>query len=131
MKNSVCAARLLEPSTDLEGKVLTGEFELDGQKFKCLDGGPVFKFNESVSFFVECEDQVEVDYFFEKLSAVPESEICGWVKDKFGFSWQIIPKRLIELMGDKDRKKAHQVVNAMLKMKKIDIAELEKAAEQR
>ena len=112
---------------EMEGKVLTGVFELDGQAFMCLDGGPIFKFNESFSFYVECEDQAEVDYFFEKLSAVPESEICGWLKDKFGFSWQIIPKRLKELMGDEDREKAKRVTNAMLKMKKIDIAKLEEA----
>lgn len=116
------------PDADkMEGKVLTGEFELDGQKFMCLDGGPIFKFNESVSLFVECEDQAEVDYFFEKLSAVPESEICGWVKDKYGFSWQITPKVLSEFMADKDREKAKRVTNAMLKMKKIIIADLQKA----
>ncbi len=113
---------------EMEGKVLTGEFELAGQKFMCLDGGPIFKFNESVSFFVECEDQDEVDYFWGKLSAVPESEICGWLKDKFGLSWQIIPKRMMELLGDKDKEKSHRVANAMLKMKKINIKDLEKAS---
>jgi predicted 3-demethylubiquinone-9 3-methyltransferase (glyoxalase superfamily) len=76
----------------MEGKVLTGIFELEGQRYMCLDGGPIFKFNESVSFYVECQDQEEVDYFWSKLSAVPESEQCGWCKDKFGLSWQIIPK---------------------------------------
>jgi predicted 3-demethylubiquinone-9 3-methyltransferase (glyoxalase superfamily) len=109
---------------EMEGKVLTGEFELTGQKFMCLDGGPIFKFNESVSFFVECEDQDEVDYFWGKLSAVPESEQCGWLKDKFGLSWQIIPKIMMELLGDKDKEKSHRVANAMLKMKKIDIEKL-------
>jgi predicted 3-demethylubiquinone-9 3-methyltransferase (glyoxalase superfamily) len=113
----------------MEGKVLTGVFELNGQKFMCLDGGPIFKFTEALSLYVECEDQEEVDYFFAKLSAVPESEVCGWLKDKFGLSWQIIPKRMMELMGDKDREKAHRVTNAMLKMKKIDIAKLEEAYE--
>lgn len=112
---------------EMEGKVLTGEFELAGQKFMCLDGGPFFKFNEAVSLFVECNDQKEVDYFWSKLSHVPESEQCGWVKDKFGVSWQIIPKRMMELLGDKDRTKSHRVANAMLKMKKIVIADLEKA----
>lgn len=112
---------------EMEGKVLTGVFELDGQKFMCLDGGPVFKFNEAVSFYIECEDQKEQDYFWKKLSAVPESEICGWLKDKFGFSWQIIPKRMTELLADKDREKAHRVMNAMLKMNKIDVAKLEEA----
>lgn len=114
---------------EMEGKVITAEFELEGQKFMCLDGGPIFKFNESISLFVECEDQEEVDYFWAKLSAVPESEQCGWVKDKFGLSWQITPKRLMELISDPDKEKSHRVANAMLKMKKIVIADLEKAAE--
>src|SRR5574341_363524 len=114
---------------EMEGKVITGEFELAGQKFMCLDGGPIFRFNESVSFFVECQDQKEVDYFWGKLSAVPESEQCGWLKDKFGLSWQIIPKRMMELLGDKDKEKSHRVANAMLQMKKIVIADLEKAYE--
>ncbi len=92
-----------------------------------LDGGPVFSFTEAVSLYVECEDQEEVDYFWERLSAVPESEQCGWLKDKFGLSWQIIPKQLAELAGDKDPVKAKRVVNAMLRMKKIIIADLEKA----
>ncbi len=112
---------------EMEGKVLTGEFELAGQKFMCLDGGPFFKFNEAVSLFVECDDQKEVDYFWSKLSHVPDSEQCGWLKDKFGVSWQIIPKRMMELLGDKDKDKSHRVANAMLKMKKIVIADLEKA----
>ena len=92
-----------------------------------LDGGSIFKFNESTSFYVECEDQNEVDYFWNKLSAVPESEQCGWLKDKFGLSWQIIPKQLGELMGDPDPVKAKRVVNAMLKMHKIIVADLQKA----
>lgn len=117
------------PNNDqMLGKVLTAEFELAGQKFQALDGGPIFKFNESISMLVEVADQEELDYFWERLSAVPESEQCGWCKDKFGLSWQIIPKRLGELAGDKDKQKAHRVVNAMLEMKKLDISELEKAA---
>ena len=111
----------------MEGKVLTAIFELNGQRFMALDGGPVFKFNESISFYVECADQAEVDYFFEKLSAVPESEVCGWLKDRFGLSWQIIPKQLGELLGSSDRKKALAATNAMLKMQKIVIADLQKA----
>ena len=114
-------------AAEMEGKVITAEFELNGQKFMCLDGGPIFKFNESVSFYLKCEDQKEVDYFWEKLSAVDESEQCGWLKDKFGLSWQIIPKRLEELAGNKDPVKSKAVVNAMLKMKKIVVADLEKA----
>jgi predicted 3-demethylubiquinone-9 3-methyltransferase (glyoxalase superfamily) len=109
------------------GKVLTAIFELNGQRFMALDGGPIFKFNEAISFEIECKDQAEVDYFWEKLSAVPESEQCGWVKDKFGLSWQIIPKRLSELLADSDKEKAHRVMNAMLEMKKISVPDLEKA----
>lgn len=111
----------------MEGKVLTAIFELAGQKFMALDGGPVFNFNEAISLYVECADQDEVDYFSQKLSAVPESEICGWIKDKYGLSWQIIPKQLGELLTDPDKEKSHRVMNAMLKMKKIVIADLENA----
>ena len=116
------------PMKGMEGKVLTAVFELNGQRFMALDGGPLFKFNESVSFYVECEDQEEVDYFWEKLSAVPESEQCGWLKDKYGLSWQVIPKQLGELMADKDQEKAGRVIQAMLQMKKIIIKDLEAAA---
>ncbi len=112
---------------DMTGKVLTAIFELNGQRFMALDGGPIFKFNEAVSFYVECEDQQEVDYFWGKLSAVPESEQCGWLKDKYGLSWQIIPKQMGKLLSDPNRKKALAAVNAMLKMKKIVIADLQKA----
>ncbi len=112
---------------DMLGKVLTAIFELNGQRFMALDGGPVFKFNEAVSFYVECEDQAEVDYFWERLSAVPDSEQCGWLKDKFGLSWQIIPRQLGELLGAPNKKKSLAATNAMLKMKKIVIADLQKA----
>lgn len=115
------------PMKDMEGKVLTVIFELDGQRFMALDGGPIFKFTEAVSFYVECADQEEVDYFWEKFSAVPESEQCGWLKDKYGLSWQIIPKQLGELMSDHDKAKAGRVMDAMLQMKKIDIKKLEDA----
>ncbi len=114
----------------LEGRVITGIFELAGQRFMALDGGPIFKVNEATSFYVECQDQKEVDYFWNKLSAVPESEQCGWCKDKYGLSWQIIPKQLGELMGDPDPVKSKRVINAMLKMHKIDIAALERAYNQ-
>lgn len=113
----------------MSGKVINGEFELDGVKFTCLDGGPTFKFNEAVSFIVDCADQEEVDYYWEKLSAVPESEQCGWCKDKFGVSWQIIPKRLGELLNDPDAERASRAMQAMMKMHKIDVAELERAAD--
>ena len=114
-------------AAEMEGKVLTAEFELDGQKFQALDGGPIFKFNESVSLLVDCRDQEEVDYFWSKLSAVKESEQCGWCKDKFGLSWQIIPTRLGELLADPSREKAHRVANVMLQMHKIVIKDLEEA----
>lgn len=112
---------------DMLGKVINGVFELEGQRFICLDGGPIFKFNESVSMFVECDGQEEINYFYDKLSAVPESEICGWLKDKYGLSWQIIPKQMMVLLGDSNKKKALAATNAMLKMHKIVIADLQKA----
>jgi predicted 3-demethylubiquinone-9 3-methyltransferase (glyoxalase superfamily) len=100
---------------------------LEGQEFRALDGGPIFKFNESISLYVDCVDQEEVDYLWEKLSTVPESEQCGWCKDKFGVSWQIIPRKLGELMSDPDKEKSGRVISAMLQMKKIDVAGLQKA----
>ena len=111
----------------MEGRVITAIFELDGQRFMALDGGPIFTFNEAVSFYVECEDQAEVDYFWERLSAVPEAEQCGWLKDRFGLSWQIVPRRLGELLTSPDRKKALAAMNTMLQMKKIEIADVQKA----
>ena len=86
------------PMVGMDGKVLAGIFELDGQRFMALDGGPVFKFNEAVSLVVNCKDQDEIDYFWEKLSAVPGAEQCGWLKDKFGLSWQIVPENMGELI---------------------------------
>lgn len=109
------------------GRVLTAVFELNGQRFIALDGGPIFKFTEAISLSVECEDQAETDYFWERLSAVPEAEQCGWVKDKFGLSWQIVPKDLGGLVSGPDKTKALAAMNAMLKMKKIDIAEVQRA----
>ena len=114
----------------MEGKVITGIFELAGQRFMALDGGPIFNFTEATSFYVECEDQKEVDYFWNKLSAVPEAEQCGWLKDKYGLSWQIIPKQLGELLGDPDPVIAQRVMLAMLQMKKIDIQKLKDARNQ-
>jgi predicted 3-demethylubiquinone-9 3-methyltransferase (glyoxalase superfamily) len=114
-----------------EGSVMTVEFELNGQRFTGLNGGPIFKFTEAVSFQVECEDQAEVDHFWNGLIADGGKESqCGWLKDKFGLSWQIIPKALPKLMGDKDPKKSQAVMKAMLKMKKIIIEDLEKAHQQ-
>ena len=117
------------PVKGMEGKILTAIFELNEQRFMALDGGPLFKFTEATSFDVECADQEEVDYFWEKLSAVPEAEQCGWLKDKYGLSWQIIPKRMGELLSEQDKIKARRVMDAMLKMKKIIIKDLEKAYE--
>jgi predicted 3-demethylubiquinone-9 3-methyltransferase (glyoxalase superfamily) len=110
------------------GSVLTIEFEIEGQKFVALNGGPQFQFNESVSFVVNCEAQKEVDYYWEKLIADGGQEsACGWLKDKFGVSWQITPTVLIDMLHDKDAEKAECVMHAMLQMKKIDIAELKAA----
>jgi predicted 3-demethylubiquinone-9 3-methyltransferase (glyoxalase superfamily) len=110
------------------GSVLTIEFEIEGQKFTALNGGPQFKFNESVSFVVYCETQDEVDYFWQKLTADGgrESE-CGWLRDKFGLSWQVTPTVLIEMLHDKDPKKSERVMNAMMRMQKIDISKLKAA----
>lgn len=102
-------------------------FELEGQQLIALNGGPEYTFTEAISLFVNCETQDEVDYFWEKLSADPATEQCGWLKDKYGISWQIIPKILGQLLGDKDPVKAKRVMDAMLKMKKIDVLGLQKA----
>ena len=110
------------------GSVLTVEFEMEGQKFVALNGGPLFKFNESISFVVNCETQEEVDYFWEKLTADGGQESqCGWLKDKFGLSWQVVPTVLIDMLHDKDSKKSERVTAAMLQMKKIDINKLKEA----
>ena len=115
-----------------KGSVMTVSFELAGQEFTALNGGPHFKFTEAVSFVVDCASQEEVDAYWEKLSAGgdPKSQQCGWLKDKFGLSWQIVPSILPELLQSDDPKKAEQVMQAMLQMKKIDIAALKKAAAQ-
>ena len=98
-----------------------------GQKFSGLNGGPYFKFNEAVSFTIPCENQAEVDRYWKALSAVPEAEQCGWVKDRFGLSWQIVPTMLYRLLADPDRTRAGRVMEVMLKMKKLDIAALQRA----
>jgi predicted 3-demethylubiquinone-9 3-methyltransferase (glyoxalase superfamily) len=112
-----------------EGEVLVVEFTLAGTKFTGLNGGPYFKFNEAVSFQINCADQAEVDRLWGALSAVPESEQCGWVKDRFGLSWQIVPRLLIEYMADPDPAKARRVMEAMMEMKRIDIARIRRAYE--
>ncbi len=109
--------------------VMTVDFELDGKPFVALNGGPEFTFNEAVSFQVFCESQDEIDHYWTKLSEGGEEGPCGWLKDRFGLSWQIVPKRLMELLSDPDRERSQRAMAAMLEMKKLDIAELERAAE--
>ncbi len=117
------------PMKGMEGKVLTGVFELQGQRFMALDGGPLFKFTEALSLFVECETQEEVDYFWQKLGegGDPAAQQCGWLKDRYGLSWQIIPRALPKYLGDPDPEKSGRAMRAMLQMKKIDIEELKRA----
>jgi predicted 3-demethylubiquinone-9 3-methyltransferase (glyoxalase superfamily) len=110
-----------------KGSVMTVAFVLEGQEFTALNGGPLFKFTEAVSFVVNCETQDEVDHFWEKLSAGGQQVQCGWLKDRFGVSWQVVPTVLIEMLHDKDPEKSRRVMSAMLKMKKIDIAGLRNA----
>ena len=112
-----------------QGKVMSVQFELEGQKFMGLNAGPMFTFNEAVSFFVGCESQQEIDELWEKLtSGGGEPSRCGWLKDKFGLSWQIVPNTLGQMLSDKDAARAGRVMQAMLAMKRIVIADLEKAA---
>ena len=116
-----------------EGTVMTVEFEIEGQKFLGLNGGPIFKFNEAVSFQVNCETQEEVDYFWSKLSEGGDknAQQCGWLKDKYGASWQIVPIILIKMLKDKDSEKSQKVMKAMLQMHKLDISTLKKAYEEK
>ena len=115
-----------------KGSVMTASFSLDGQNFTALNGGPIFKFNESISFVVNCNGQEEVDYYWEKLLAGGGKESqCGWLKDRFGLSWQIVPDVLGQLLGDKNAAKAARAMQAMLKMQKIDIQKLQDAANQK
>lgn len=110
------------------GKVLTVDFELDGQKFTSINGGPVFQFSEAVSMVIDCKDQAEVDYYWDALLAGGgQPSQCGWLKDKFGFSWQVTPVELYDLVNDPDPAKAKRATEAMLKMVKLDIGELKKA----
>jgi predicted 3-demethylubiquinone-9 3-methyltransferase (glyoxalase superfamily) len=111
-----------------EGMVMTVSFELDGQSFVALNGGPDFTFNEAISFEVDCDTQEEVDTYWSKLSDGGEEGPCGWLKDRFGVSWQIVPRILMELLADPDRDKSQRVMQAMMSMKKIEIEPLERAA---
>ena len=112
-----------------EGSVMTVEFELDGQTFTALNGGPIFKLNEAISLQVDCATQEEVDYYWEKLSegGDEKAQQCGWLKDKYGLSWQIVPRVLVEMLNDPDAKKSQRVMGALLKMKKIEIETLKRA----
>ena len=121
-------SKVLNISRGPDGRAFIVSFELDGQEFMALNAGPEFKFNESISMYVDCEDQAEVDYLWEALTAEGgEESMCGWLKDKYGLSWQIIPKQLGELLGDPDPDKSKRVREAMLKMQKIIVADLRKA----
>lgn len=129
-KNSkvVSVNRLPEGTPGPAGKVITGTFVIENQEFMALNGGPAFKFTEAISFFVNCEDQTEVNYLWDALTADGGQESqCGWLKDKFGLSWQVIPKALGELMGDSNPKKSQAVMQAMLKMNRIEVDKLQEA----
>lgn len=132
-KNSkiLSMTRYSEAGPGPQGSVMTIKFQLDGQEFVALNGGPVFKFTEAISFVVNCEMQEEVDEYWEKLADEGEEVQCGWLKDKYGMSWQIIPTTLVQLLSDPDSAKAQSVMQAMLQMKKIDIAGLKNAYEQK
>ncbi len=131
-KNSKITAvsRYGENTPGEAGTVRTVAFQLEGQEFTALNGGPVFKFTEAISFFVHCETQEEVDFLWEKLSEGGEVQQCGWLRDRYGVTWQIVPNILMELMSDPDPVKANRVTQAMLKMVKLDIAALKQAYEQ-
>ena len=121
-------SKIVSESITPDGKYMLGTFQIEGQEYFVINGGPAFKFTEAISLFVNCKDQEEVDYLWENLtSGGGEESQCGWLKDKFGLSWQIIPETLTKLMGDKNAKKAKAVMDAMLKMKKIDVKSLQDA----
>lgn len=126
----VNVARYTEAGPREAGMVMTVEFELDGQRFVGINGGPQFKFDEAVSFAIECETQEEVDYYWERLSENGEEGPCGWVKDRFGLSWQVVPTGMDELFSDPDPQRAERAMKAMLGMRKLDIAALRRAADE-
>ena len=113
-----------------EGTVMTAEFQVEGQDFVALNGGPIFTFTPAISFVINCESQEDVDHYWDKLSEGGEQIECGWLKDKFGVSWQVVPTILVELINDPDPMKSQRVMAAMLQMKKLDIAGLKRAYEQ-
>jgi len=122
-------SRYGEAGPGAAGSVMTVEFDLDGQRFVALNGGPEFRFTEAVSFQIDCKSQEEVDHYWEALSEGGEKGPCGWLKDRFGLSWQVVPDALPRLLTDPDREKSQRVMAAMMKMGKLEIAELERAAE--
>ena len=128
-------ARYVDEGQDIHGKpagsVMVVEFELEGQKFAALNGGPQFKFDEAISFQIHCKDQDEVDYFWDTLTDGGEEGPCGWLKDKFGLSWQVVPTTLIDMVSDRDPAKVQRVTKAFLQMKKFDISALQRAYEGR
>jgi predicted 3-demethylubiquinone-9 3-methyltransferase (glyoxalase superfamily) len=111
------------------GSVMAVEFEIEGQKFVGLNGGPQFKFDEAISFQIHCKDQAEIDYYWERLTAGGREVACGWLKDRFGLSWQVVPTRLFEFLSSGDARKTERVTNAFMKMTKFDIAELQRVFE--
>lgn len=112
-----------------EGTVMTVGFTLDGQEFTAINGGPIFTFSEAISFVIDCKDQEEVDYYWDKLVSGGEESQCGWLKDRYGLSWQVVPRAMGEMMSDKDPKKSERVMQAMLTMKKLDVERLKQAYE--
>ena len=123
----VPTARYPEGAPGPAGEIMTVEYELDGQRYVHINGGPQFTFSEAVSFQITCADQAEVDHYWEKLTEGGEEGPCGWLKDRYGLSWQIVPTRLKELIGDPDPERSQRAMGAMMKMKKIDIAAIEAA----
>ena len=127
---SLCSKEAAQASGQPEGSVLTVAFELDGRSFLALNGGPIFKFNEAISIVVNCETQAELDHYWNSLSkgGEPKAQMCGWLKDRFGLSWQIVPTLLTELTGDPNPEKGNKAMAAILKMKKIDVEAVRRAA---
>jgi predicted 3-demethylubiquinone-9 3-methyltransferase (glyoxalase superfamily) len=120
-------SRIGDTTRGEDGKVIAGTFELSGQEFQYINGGPMFTFSEAISLYVHCKDQAEVDYYYGKLLEGGEESQCGWLKDRYGLSWQIVPNRLGELLGAPDREAANRAMQAMLQMRKLDVAKLEAA----
>lgn len=117
------------PSNKPIGSVMTVTFDINGNEFMALNGGTYFKINEAISFIIECESQKEINYYYEKLSHYPEAEVCGWLKDKFGVSWQLVTKDFEKLMSSMDEDKKKKAMEALLKMKRLNIEEIERAAQ--